>query len=154
MSVPWMFACVQSWLCLRKSTTSSLVFLALSWRWFRWHQSTKSKVSLSLSLIIYQSLIINTHFCWYFCASLSVIVVFFSIDTININRYKYELNVLPWSKTHQQQLLKPPRVLFIHSLHLLGFPCHSGASDGQLSCQQLTFPTFELSSHGLFRDCL
>ena len=39
------YVCVQGCLCLRKSTTSSLVFPALSWRWFRWHQSTKSWIS-------------------------------------------------------------------------------------------------------------
>ena len=46
MSLPWMFTGIEGeCLCLRKSTTSSLVFPALIWRQFRWQQSTKSCVS-------------------------------------------------------------------------------------------------------------
>ena len=43
--IPVSCTCVQGCLCLQKSTTSSLVFPALSRRWFRWHQSTKSLIS-------------------------------------------------------------------------------------------------------------
>ena len=42
---PWMFTCVQGCLCRPKSTISFLVLPLLSWRWFCWHQSTKSWIS-------------------------------------------------------------------------------------------------------------
>ena len=122
MSVPWVFTCVQGLLCLWKSTSISLVFPALSWRWICWHQFTKSFSVGSVVLTIAE---LSENFCrWLGWLMVEVCGVQLVLKRDWCGKSVSDILVtITWSNAWQSRIFRLCRVrvfLFWHSLECTG----------------------------------